>query len=75
MARSLLARCSECEYTSEALDLLNSADMQINAYGEQISYVSRLDDIGSRYGKDSSQYILAEKMVRYLEAKGLHSLK
>lgn len=63
------------EYTSAALDLLNSADMQINAYGEQVSYAERLDDIGTRYGKDSSQYLLAAQMVIYLQSKGLNSLK
>ena len=62
-------------YSSEALDLLNAADMQVNAYGEQVSYAARLEDIGARYGTDSPQYTLAEKMVRYLEAKGLRSLK
>ena len=65
----------DAKYTSAALDLLNSADMQVNGKGERVSYAERLEDIGTRYGKDSPQYILAAKMVRYLEAKGLHSLK
>lgn len=65
----------DAEYTSAALDLLNSADMQVNAYGERVSYTERLADIGNRYGTDSSQYLLAKKMTEYLIAKGLKSLK
>ncbi|MBR3676769.1 MAG: HD domain-containing protein [Alphaproteobacteria bacterium] len=65
----------DAEYTSLELNLLNSADMQVNAYGERVSYKERLDDIASRYGADSSQYLLAEKMVKYLESKGFNSLK
>ena len=64
-----------CEYSSYELDLLNSADMQINAKGEQVSYAERLEDIGSRYGCDSPQYRLAKKMAEYLEAKGFASIK
>ena len=62
-------------YCSAELDLLNAADMQVNGAGEQVSYAERLDDIALRYGKTSAQYIMAEKMVRHLESKGLYSLK
>lgn len=65
----------DAEYASDELNLLNSADMQINACGERVSYNERLKDIGSRYGKDSAQYLLAQKMVKYLQAKGFNSLK
>ena len=63
------------EYSSPELDLLNSADMQINGKGEQVSYVERLEDIAARYGQTSSQYLLAAQMAEYLESKGLYSLK
>ncbi|MBQ9270932.1 MAG: HD domain-containing protein [Alphaproteobacteria bacterium] len=65
----------DAEYTSYELDLLNSADMQINGKGELVSYAERLEDIAARYGNDSSQYLLAKKMVDYLNTKGLKSLK
>lgn len=65
----------DTEYESAALDLLNAADMQVNGKGERVSYSERLEDIASRYGDDSSQYLLAQKMVKFLEAKGLKSLK
>jgi hypothetical protein len=65
----------EAEYSSAALDLLNAADMQVNGKGERVSYSERLEDIASRYGDGSAQYVLAQKMVEILEAKGLKSLK
>jgi len=65
----------DAEYNSAELDLLNSADMQVNGKGQLVSYTERLEDIESRYGNDSPQYLLAQKMVKYLEAKGLKSLK
>lgn len=43
-------------YISYELDLLNSADLQINSKGEYIGIEKRLDDIKNRYGEDSSQY-------------------
>lgn len=65
----------DAEYTSDELDRLNSADMQVNACGERVSYAERLADIAARYGEVSVQFKLAEKMVKYLTAKGYNSHK
>ncbi len=39
------------EYESIYLDILNQADMQIDAYGNDVGYDSRLNDIKNRYGE------------------------
>ena len=44
------------EYSSLYLTILNQADMQIDKYGNDVGYDSRLDDIKSRYGIDSDVY-------------------
>jgi hypothetical protein len=44
------------EYKSLFLDILNSADMQIDKYGNDVGYAKRLEDIENRYGRDSNVY-------------------
>lgn len=39
------------EYESVYLDILNQADMQIDAFGNDVGYDSRLKDIKNRYGE------------------------
>ena len=43
------------EYESIYLDILNQADMQIDAHGNDVGYEARLEDIKSRY-KESDVY-------------------
>ena len=45
------------DYSSQALDLLNFADMHINKKGEYVSFEDRLKDIASRRGENSTAYI------------------
>ena len=55
------------EYTSLYLDILNMADMMINGVGEDVGYLQRLEDIATRYGKDSVVYQKCNSLVNYLE--------
>ena len=50
-------------YKSLYLDILNQADMQIDKYGNNVGYEKRLEDIANRYGKNSIQYINANKII------------
>ena len=51
------------EYDSIYLAILNQADMQIDKFGNDVGYQKRLEDIASRYGKDSIVYSRCEKMI------------
>ena len=39
------------EYESIYLDILNQSDMQIDAFGNDVGYEARLEDIKNRYGQ------------------------
>lgn len=54
----------DIEYSSQALTFLNTADLCVNSKGENVGALSRLADIGSRYGKESEQYITAVKLAK-----------
>lgn len=54
----------ECEYGSDELNLLNWADMTVDQTGTDVTLAERLEDIGKRYGKDSSQYIKAVQLSK-----------
>lgn len=51
------------EYNSLFLKILNMADMQIDKFGNDVGYKKRLEDIKTRYGKDSIQYINAKSVI------------
>lgn len=51
------------DYSSLFLKILNMADMQIDKYGNDVGYEKRLEDIKSRYGENSIQYINANKVI------------
>ena len=44
------------EYNSLYLNILNSADMQIDKFGNDVGFEKRLEDIKSRYGEESEIY-------------------
>lgn len=49
-------------YTEEETEeyvILNMADMLISSEGKEVSVLERLDEIGSRYGEYSDQYLTA----------------
>ena len=50
-------------YSSVYLDILNQADMQIDKYGNNVSYDERLEDIKQRYGINSIQYTNSQKII------------
>lgn len=54
------------KYNSLYLTILNMADMQIDKYGNDVGYEKRLEDIKTRYGIDSLQYINAQKIINGL---------
>lgn len=56
----------EIDYKSEVLDILNKADLSINALGEDVGVFKRLDDIKSRYGSESIEYLNAYKLAKSL---------
>ena len=53
----------DIEYNSLPLKILNMADMQIDKYGNDVGYKKRLEDIRTRYGEDSIQYINAKSVI------------
>lgn len=53
----------DVDYNSLFLKILNMADMQIDKYGNDVGYEKRLEDIKTRYGEDSIQYINANKVI------------
>ncbi|MBR3898479.1 MAG: HD domain-containing protein [Bacilli bacterium] len=55
------------EYESLYLNILNMADMQIDKYGNDVGYESRLEDIKSRYGEDSVVYERVTALVNHLK--------
>ena len=52
------------EYKSKYLDILNRADMMIDKYGNDVGYDKRLEDIESRYGKNSKIYDNCFKLIK-----------
>ena len=54
------------EFKSLYLDILNTADMMIDKYGNDVGFDKRLDDIKNRYGEDSIQYINCVKIINEL---------
>ena len=54
------------EYKSLFLNILNTADMMIDKYGNDVGFDKRLEDIKNRYGEDSIQYNNSVKMVNEL---------
>ena len=56
-------------FSSQYLDILNMADMQINKYGEDVGFEERLKDIKNRYGEDSLTYKNAEILVKNIIKK------
>ena len=51
------------EYSSQYLDILNCADMQIDKYGNDVGYEKRLEDIKNRYGENSNPYLCSKQIV------------
>lgn len=54
----------DVDYVSDELTMLNIADMRIDSTGQEVGAESRLEDIASRYGRDSKQYIEAEQLAK-----------
>ncbi len=48
------------------LQILNEADMQVNGLGEVVSICERIEDIGNRYGIQSSEYLNACKIANQI---------
>ena len=57
---------SNSEYKSLYLDILNTADMMIDKYGNDVGFDKRLEDIKNRYGENSIQYNNCVKIVNEL---------
>lgn len=53
----------DTKYQSQYLDILNKADLIVDATGQKVGPIARLKDIGNRYGTDSSQYINAKQLI------------
>lgn len=51
------------EYSSDALTLLNIADLTIDENGNEVDVKDRLNGIAKKYGKDSKQFVDAEKLA------------
>jgi len=46
--------------------IINMADMMIDSKGNEVTVKERLSEIKARYGEDSDQYIVANKICRIL---------
>ena len=58
------------EYSSQYLDILNCADMQIDKKGNDVGFEKRLDDIKNRYyDTDKSVYEKCCRMVNFYKTK------
>lgn len=57
------------EYKSPYLDILNTADMMIDKYGNDVGFEKRLEDIKSRYGKESIPYQNCVELINELGGK------
>ena len=57
----------DSEYKSLYLEILNTADMMIDKYGNDVGFEKRLEDIKERYGKNSIQYRNCSKMISELK--------
>ncbi|MBQ9790520.1 MAG: HD domain-containing protein [Clostridia bacterium] len=54
------------EYVSDALDLLNFADMHIDKKGNYVAFEERLEDIKARRGVDSPHYQNCKRVIENL---------
>ena len=55
------------KYQSTYLTILNTADMMIDKYGNDVGFEKRLEDIKSRYGEDSFIYQNCIKLIDELQ--------
>ena len=53
----------DTKYHSQYLDILNKADLSVDAMGCKVGPIARLKDIEDRYGKESRQYKNAKRLV------------
>ena len=56
------------DYKSLYLDILNTADMMIDKFGNDVGFDKRLEDIKNRYGEDSIQYNNCVKIINELRS-------
>lgn len=49
------------------LRILNEADLKVDSHGNKVPVKERIEDIGRRYGKDSSQYEKAVWLAKELD--------
>ena len=57
----------DSEYQSLYLDILNTADMMIDKYGNDVGFDKRLEDIKGRYGEESVPYTRCLKLVKKIK--------
>ena len=60
----------DTDYSSQLLDILNTADMVTAPNGEYVTLDRRLEGIAGKYVEGSSQYIKARELAEQLVAKG-----
>lgn len=59
----------DSEYSSQALDLLNYADMTTGSDGRDVSLEERLADIAMRYGEESIQHKKAQRLAEQISER------
>lgn len=57
------------EYSSLYLKILNTADMQVDKYGNVVGFEERLKDIKSRYGEDSVVYKRCVLFIEFIKSE------
>ena len=58
------------EYESDALWLLNAADLMVDANGNLVGTKQRMKDIKERYGEHSKNYEFSQKLVKKMKERG-----
>ena len=59
----------DTDYNTLFLKILNMADMQIDKYGNDVGYETRLEDIKARYGENSKPYIYSSRIISSLKGE------
>ena len=65
----------QADYDSYELNLLNMADLTVDNKGNVVGYSARIENIGERYGKQSSEYLAAKELANNLKEKGFCYMK
>lgn len=59
----------EADLSDDRLLILNISDMAVSGDGKRVGFVTRLEDIATRYGKESPQYETSARVIAAIRAE------